>query len=194
MLPPSIGDLGAAIATPATAIAANAAMNLILFMVWFLSLLGVYVFLLGCGSYESANQATDERRPDFTPVLRVESAAVMVVVVMLRLMVTSGWWWIVVGNLMPRLMLRRRGVAYVAVRVSLCHLFHRSGLCCLRRLRLHRRGCLALGRLIAFRSRHCRSAKCAADRERQHHLLYYLVHCRVPFVASRKPILALTQG
>ena len=35
---------GYAIATPATAIAAKAAMNLILFMVWFLSLLGVMCF------------------------------------------------------------------------------------------------------------------------------------------------------
>ena len=68
MLPPAIGGLGArhslrsaipslpmgrsaltvfggyAIATPATAIAANAAMNLILFMVWFLSSLGVMCY------------------------------------------------------------------------------------------------------------------------------------------------------
>ena len=44
MLPPAIGGLGAAIATPATAIAAKAAMNLILFMVWFLSSLGVMCF------------------------------------------------------------------------------------------------------------------------------------------------------
>ena len=152
-----------------------------------------YVFLLGCGSYESADQASDERRSDFTPVLRVERAAVMVVVVMLRLMVMSGRRRIVMCNLVPRLMLCRRGVVCIAVRGCLRDLFRRSGFCRLRRLCLHRRGCLALGRLIAFRSRHCRATKCAADRECQHHLLYCLVHRRVPFV-SRKPILALTQG
>lgn len=161
-----------------------------------------YVFLLGCGSYESADQASDERRSDFAPILRVERAAVMVVVVMLRLMVMSGRRRIVMCDLMPRLMLCRRGVVRIAVRRCfrrlmrgcLRDLFCRSGLCCLRRLCLHRRWGLALGRLIAFRSRHCRATKCAADRECQHHLLYCLVHRRVPFVVSRKPILALTQG
>ena len=153
-----------------------------------------YVFLLGCGSYESADQASDERRSDFAPILRVERAAVMAVVVMIRIMVMSGRRRIVMCDLMPRLMLCRHGVVCIAVRGRLCHLFRRSGLCCLRRLCLHRRGGLALGRLIAFRSRHCRAAKCAADRKCQHHLLYCLVHRRVPFVVSRKPILALTQG
>ena len=159
-----------------------------------------YVFLLRCGPYESANQPSDERRSDFAPVLRVERAAVMVVVVMLRLMVMSGRRRIVMCDLMPRLMLCRRGVIRIAVRVCfrrlmrgcLRDLFCRSGLCCLRRLCLHRRRRFPAFRRIAFRSRHCRAAKCAADRESQHHLLYCLVHRRVPFVVSRKPILALT--
>lgn len=153
-----------------------------------------YVFLLRCGSYESANQASDKRRSDFAPVLRVERAAVMVVVVMLRLMVMCGRRRIVMCDLMPRLMLRRRGVVCIAVRGSLCYLFRRSGLCRLGSLCLHRRWCFPAFRRIAFRSRHCRAAKCAADRKCQHHLLYCLVHRRVPFVVSRKPILALTQG
>ena len=44
MLPPDIGGLGDAIATPANATAATAAMSLILFMVWFLSLFVVICF------------------------------------------------------------------------------------------------------------------------------------------------------
>lgn len=153
-----------------------------------------YVLLLGCGSYESADQASDERRSDFAPVLRVERAAVMVVAVMLQLMVMSGRRRIVMCDLMPRFMLCRRGVVCFAVRGSLCHQFRRSGLCRLGCLCLHRRRRFPAFRRIAFRSRHCRAAKCAADRESQHHLLYCLVHRRVPFVVSRKPILALTQG
>lgn len=153
-----------------------------------------YVFLLRRGSYESANQASDERRSDFAPVLCVERAAVMVVVVMLRLMVMSGRRRIVMCDLMPRFMLRRRGVVRIAVRGSLCNLFRRSGLCRLGCLCLHDCRCLATFVGIAFRSRHCRAAKCAADRKCQHHLLHCLVHRRVPFVVSRKPILTLTQG
>ena len=44
MFPPAIVGLGEAIATPATAIAANAAMNFILFIVWSLSVLVVIRF------------------------------------------------------------------------------------------------------------------------------------------------------
>lgn len=81
--------------------------------------------------------------------------------------------------------------------------------------RPHRRGCSALGRRIASgssalaplgyplalyeslgphcvrRVRHSRSAKCAADCESHHQLLYGLVHCRVPFVLRASPFSCL---
>ena len=53
--------------------------------------------------------------------------------------------------------------------------------------RSHRRRSLALGRRIASGCGDCRSAKSAADRESHNHLLYCLVHCRVPFVIRASP-------
>ena len=85
----------------------------------------------------------------------------------------------------------------------------------IRSRRPHRRGCSALGRRIASgssalaplgyplalyeslgphcvrRVRHSRSAKCAADCESHHQLLYGLVHCRVPFVLRASPFSCL---
>ena len=52
---------------------------------------------------------------------------------------------------------------------------------------LHRRRSLALRRRVPFRSGHRRAAQSAAYRERHHHLLYCLVHCRVPFVVRASP-------
>ena len=52
---------------------------------------------------------------------------------------------------------------------------------------LHRRRRLALRRRIPLRSGHRRATKSAAHRERHNHLLYCLVHCRVPFVVRASP-------
>ena len=165
---------------------------------------GCYVFLLDGSTDKPADQSAEERCPYLAPVLRVERAVVMIVVVMLRLMVMSGRRRIVASDLVPLFMPRRRSAVRVAVRGSFCRLMRgcfrrllRRGWlrrCRFRSLCLHCRRRFPAFRGIAFRSRHCRTAKCAADRECQHHLLYCLVHCRVPFVVSRKPILALTHG
>ena len=158
-------------------------------------------------SYESAK----ERSPDFAPVLRVESA----VVVMLRLVMhcRRRRSRSVAHNLMPRFVLRVGGVV-------LCRLSCRSGgLCRVRLLRrcFHRRWSLASGWRISLRCsvlapldyplapygslgphcvrrvRHRGSAKCAANRQRNHHLLYCLVHCRVPFVFAQAHSRAYTE-
>lgn len=52
---------------------------------------------------------------------------------------------------------------------------------------LHRRRSLALRRRVPLRSGHRRATECAAHRERHNHLLYCLVHCRVPFVIRASP-------
>ena len=109
-------------------------------------------------------------------------------------------------NLVPRHMVPCRGCVTLRRMPrrggSLDHVFFRSG-------RSHRSGSFALGRRIASGSRHRRSARLshssacsrphglrarlrggyesAADRERHHHLLYCLVHCRVPFILRASP-------
>ena len=65
-------------------------------------------------------------------------------------------------------------------RVSLC----RWRLLCRCR---HRRRSLALRRRVPLRSSHRRATESAAHRERHNHLLYCLVHCRVPFVVRASP-------
>ena len=99
----------------------------------------------------------------------------------------------------PPVMWRRRGVVddlapWGVVPCGCCMVLRRlprrgGSLDCVsfRSGRPHRRGSIALGRRIASGSRHSRSVKCAADRERHHHLLYCLVHCRVPFVIRASP-------
>ena len=52
---------------------------------------------------------------------------------------------------------------------------------------LHRRRSLALRRRVPLRSGHRRATESAAHRERHNHLLYCLVHCRVPFVIRASP-------
>ena len=176
---------GAAIATPANATAAKAAMSFILFMVWFLSSFVVVCLRLDGSSDQPADKTAEERGTDFAPVLRVEGVIVMVVMVL----------WC----MMPCWRRRRRGVAYNLVPR---HMVPCRGCVTLRRLPRrcgsldrvsfrsgspHRRGSLALGRRIASGSRHSRSAERAANRESHHHLLYCLVHCRVPFILRASP-------
>ena len=168
---------------------------------------GCYVFLLDGSADKPANQSAEERCPYLAPVLRVERAIAVVVMAMLRLVmphVTGRRRRVAVGDLVPRLMFCRCCAVRVTVRGSFRRLMHwcfrhlpRRGWlrrCGFRSLCLHYRRRFSTFRRIAFRSRHCSAAKCAADRECQHHLLYCLVHCRVPFVVSRKPILALTHS
>ncbi len=49
------------------------------------------------------------------------------------------------------------------------------------------RDSIVSGAGVSLGSRHRRRAHDAADRERQHHLLYCLVHCRVPFNFRASP-------
>ena len=73
---------------------------------------------------------------------------------------------------------------------SLCGVRNRRVSLCRWRLLcrcLHRRRSLALRRRVPLRSSHRRATENAAHRERHHHLLYCLVHCRVPFVVRASP-------
>ena len=80
-----------------------------------------------------------------------------------------------------RMLGRSRCLSRVRIRrVSLC----RWRLLC---RCLHRRRSLALRRRVPLRSCHRRATESAAHRERHHHLLYCLVHCRVPFVVRASP-------
>ena len=197
-------------AAPANATAANAAMSLILFMIWFLSGLGLCVSLDGSAD-QSADEPAKERGSDLAPVLRVERGAVMavvvtVIVVMLRLMmlrVRRGRRR-VTRYLVPWCRAHRRGMSrrvcpsrcfrrlrrMLGRSRSLCGVRNRRvSLCRWRLLRrcLHSRRGLALRRRVPLRSGHRRATKSAAHRERHHHLLYCLVHCRVPFVVRASP-------
>ena len=185
MLPPGMWPSGCAIATPANATAAKAAMSFILSMVRFLSSLEVIICLwLDRSADQTAYKTAEERRSDFAPVLRVER--VIVVVMVLR-------------GVMPCRRRRRRGVAYnlvprhmvpcgccmlcIAANGSLCDLMRGCGfrLCSLGCFCPHRSRRFAAFGCVVLRSGHCRAAKCAADRESHHQFLYCLVHCRVPF-------------
>ena len=130
----------------------------------------------------------------------------MAVVVMLRLMVPrmGRSRWRVMRDLVPggRTHWRgmgRRGCPSRSLR-SLRRMLGRSGCLCRVRIRrvslcrwrllcrcLHRRRSLALRRRVPLRSGHRRATESAAHRERHNHLLYCLVHCRVPFVIRASP-------
>ena len=167
---------------------------------------------------QSADEPAKERGSDLAPVLRVERDAVMtvvvaMVVVMPRLMmlrvrrgrrrVTRD---LVPGRGMDRRGMRRRvcpsrslprlrrmlcrSRCFCRVRIRRVSLCRRRLLCrC-----LHRRRSLALRRRVPLRSGQRRAAESAAHRERHHHLLYCLVHCRVPFVIRASPFSRLQKG
>ena len=162
-------------------------------------------------SDQSADEPAKERCSDLAPVLRVERSAVMAVVVavivvkprLMMLRVRRGRRRVtrdlVPGRGTHRRVLRncrcpsmcfRRLRRMLARSRSLCRVRNRR--VSLRRWRplrrcLHRRRRLALRRRIPLRSGHRRATKSAAHRERHHHLLYCLVHCRVPFVIRASP-------
>ena len=179
-------------------------------MVWILSGLGLCVSLDG-SSDQSADEPSEERGSDLAPVLRVERGAVMavvvaVIVVMPRLMMLrmGRRRSRVMRDLVPGCRAHRRGMRHrgcpsrcfrrlrrmLGRSRCLCHVrIRRVSLCRWRLLCrcLHRRRSLALRRRVPLRSGHRRSEECAAHRERHHHLLYCLVHCRVPFVVRASP-------
>ena len=143
----------------------------------------------GCAD-KPAKQSAEERRSDFAPAVRAERAVVAivaVVVTVLRLMVAR---WRRRGraahHLVPWRVAHRSGMRFRWPSCRcLCHVLGRCrslGDASLLHRRFHCRGRPALRRRIAFRSRECRAAKRSAHGESQHHLLYCLVHCRVPFV------------
>ncbi len=199
-------------AAPANATAAKAAISLILFMVWFLSSFGVRLCVSSNrSSDQSADEPAKERGSDLAPVLRVERAAVMavvvaVIVVMPRLMmlrVRRGRRR-VTRDLVPGRGMHRRGMRHCGCPSrclrSLRRMLGRSrSLCGVRNRRmslgrwrllcrrLHRRRGLALRRRVPLRSSHRRATESAAHRERHNHLLYCLVHCRIPFVVRASP-------
>ena len=153
--------------------------------------------MLLCVSLDgSADQSADEpakkRGSDFAPVIRVQCAAVTAVVMPRLMAVCHGRRRrCMAGDLMPGFRAHGR---YVCFRLH----SHRCRRCMprggrsFRRMRLlhgslHRRRRFPPGRSASFRSRHRRSAESAADRECHHHLLYCLVHCRVPFILCASP-------
>ena len=80
-----------------------------------------------------------------------------------------------------RMLGRSRSLCRVRIRrVSLC----RWRLVC---RCLHRSRSLTLRRRVTLRSGHRRATESAAHSEHHHHLLYCLVHCRVPFVVRASP-------
>ena len=93
--------------------------------------------------------------------------------------------------LMTRIVMRRIGTClFRSPRWCLCRLPCGGG--CHSHVRLlrrcvHRCRGIALRRRVSLRGCHRRAAECAADRERNHHLLYCLVHCRVPFIVRASP-------
>ena len=160
---------------------------------------------------QPADEPAEERGTDLAPVLRVKRGAVMavvvtMVVVMLRLMmlrmrrgrrrVTRDF---VPGRRTHRRVLRNRRCPSMRFRCMRRMLGRSRCLCRVRNRRvslrcwrllcrcLHRRRCLALRRRVPLRNGHRRAAESAAHRERHNHLLYCLVHCRIPFVVRARP-------
>ena len=155
------------------------------------------------GADEAANKAADDRRAQHAPGVLVMAAVVVVVV--LRLVVLRGRRRRVLRDLVPMggpgrldVPVAARGRLDDGLRWCLGDVLRggrlgdvfRGGV----RLGRLRGGWLAFGRSAALGCRQCRSAECAAQRERHHQFLQCVVHGRVPFVISRKPILALTQS
>ena len=133
------------------------------------------------GAYEATDEAADYRSAKHEPVAVVMVAAVAVV--MFRTVVFRGR-----RRRVPRDFVSVGGSCRRDVSMPVGWCFHDM-------LGRHRGVCLALCRSAAFGCSHCRSVESAAKSESHHQFLQCLVvHCRVPFVITRKPILALTQG
>ncbi len=170
-----------------------------------------YVFPSDRSADKPSDKSADKRRPNFAPVLSVESA----VMVMLRLIkpCRRRRSRSVAHYLMPWIVLCVSGVVLYRLLCGSRRLCRISFLC----RSPHRRRSLASGRRISSRCsalaplgyplapygslgphcvrrvRHRGSAKCAANRQRNHHLLYCLVHGRVPFVFAQAHSHAYTE-
>ncbi len=170
-----------------------------------------YVFPSDRSADKPSDKSADKRRPNFAPVLSVESA----VMVMLRLIkpCRRRRSRSVAHYLMPWIVLCVSGVVLCRLLCGSRRLCRISFLC----RSPHRRRSLASGRRISSRCsalaplgyplapygslgphcvrrvRHRGSAKCAANRQRNHHLLYCLVHGRVPFVFAQAHSHAYTE-
>ena len=141
------------------------------------------------GAYEAADESADHRCAKHAPVVFVMVTVMVaaVVMVMPRLVVFRG------RRRVPRDFVSLGWPSRFDVPVALCGSFcGMLGGC--RRLCRHRGRGLASGRSSALWCRHCRSAESAAKCNCHHQFLQCLVHCRVPFIITRKPILALTQS
>ena len=148
---------------------------------------------------QSADEPAKKRGSDLAPVIRVQCAAVTavmvaIVMVMLRRLMAFHMRrrrWRVTSHIIPWSCV---SWSVMRLRGHFCGCFCRvfgwsrnpERMRLLRRC-VHRRRSLVLRWRIPFRSGHRRSTESAAHRERHHHLLYCLVHCRVPFVFSARP-------
>ena len=157
-----------------------------------------FVFPSNRGAYQSADKSAKKRGADFAPVLRMERATVMAVVVTM----------VALRFVMSRRGRRRRCLTRRSMPWRMAHRRLVQHRWCPFRC-FHRRRRTALGRRVPLRGGHCpatrlsHSSACsrpyglrarlrggyesAAHGERHHHLLYCLVHCRVPFVIRASP-------
>ena len=142
-------------------------------------------------SHDSADQAADETTDQAgAHIAQVVAVTRRIVVVMVMRVVPRGRRrGRMMRDLVPRLVALHRSSVVVASR-RLGHLRCLGGR--FRCLRPHGSRGLAALRRIALGSCNRRSAENSANCHGQHQLLDCLVHCRVPFFALRKPILALT--
>ena len=149
------------------------------------------LLVLQRGTYEAADESADHRRAKHAPVVVVVVAVVVavVVVVMPRLVVLRGRR----RGSVPRDFVSVGGSSWLGVPVALCGSLH-DMLCGRGRLSRHGGWGLALCRSAALGRGSGSSAESAAKCNCSHQFHQFLVHCRVPFIIVRKPILALTQS
>lgn len=135
---------------------------------------------------QAANETADQAAAHIAPAVAVTRRVVVVMVVRVVPRRRRGC---VMRDLVPRLVVpHRSGVVFASRRLGHLRCLGVPFRC----LRFHgSRGLSALWRIALGSCNRC-SAESSANCQCQHHLLDCLVHCRVPFFALRKPILALT--
>lgn len=142
---------------------------------------------------QSANESAEDGRSDPASVIPM-ARRIFVAAAMFRLVAYSGRrrrGRLMVDDHMPgSLMCRSRANLYNRSRRCFRLVLGWSMFFCRMDIpgrRFHRRRRLSSVRSIPFRSGEGRSAKRSAKRERQHHFLHRVVHCRVPFVVRASP-------